>query len=66
VDDALERLSPRGEVFGVVADVSKLEQARALVAAVEQRSRVSIFSSIMRAWECSAPSPTSTPRNGSA
>lgn len=37
VDDALELLSPKGRVFGMVADVSKLEEVRAFIGAVTQR-----------------------------
>jgi 3-oxoacyl-[acyl-carrier protein] reductase len=37
VDSALDLLSPRDAVFGMVADVSKLEDVRRFVAAVRQR-----------------------------
>jgi NAD(P)-dependent dehydrogenase (short-subunit alcohol dehydrogenase family) len=37
VDEALGRLSARGEVLGVVADVSKAAQAQALVGAAEEK-----------------------------
>ncbi|MGD1070712.1 MAG: SDR family oxidoreductase [Bryobacteraceae bacterium] len=37
VDDALARLSSRGETFGMVADISKLDQAQAFVAAVDRQ-----------------------------
>jgi 3-oxoacyl-[acyl-carrier protein] reductase len=37
VDDALGLLSPKGDVFGMVADVSKLEDVRGFVSAVVQR-----------------------------
>jgi NAD(P)-dependent dehydrogenase (short-subunit alcohol dehydrogenase family) len=37
VDDAIEFLSPKGQVFGSVADVSKLEDVRAFVGAVIQQ-----------------------------
>jgi 3-oxoacyl-[acyl-carrier protein] reductase len=37
IDDALEFLSSKGQVFGMVADVSKLEDVRAFIAAVKQR-----------------------------
>lgn len=36
VDEAVGRLAPKGQVFGMVADVSKLDQAQAFVAAAEQ------------------------------
>jgi len=37
VDDALDLLSPRGRVVGMVADVSKLEDVRSFVGAVTQQ-----------------------------
>jgi 3-oxoacyl-[acyl-carrier protein] reductase len=37
VDDALELLSPKGHVFGMVADVSKLEDVRAFIGAVTRQ-----------------------------
>jgi 3-oxoacyl-[acyl-carrier protein] reductase len=37
VDDALALLSPKGDVFGMVADVSKLDDVRNFVRAVKQR-----------------------------
>jgi 3-oxoacyl-[acyl-carrier protein] reductase len=37
VDEALRFLSVKGEVFGIVADVSQLEDVRSLIAAVTQR-----------------------------
>ena len=37
VDEALETLAPLGEVFGMVADVSKLEEVRRFMAAVQRR-----------------------------
>ncbi|HWF11493.1 MAG TPA: SDR family oxidoreductase [Bryobacteraceae bacterium] len=37
VDDAMEALAPKGETFGMVADVSKLEDVRRLVASTKDR-----------------------------
>lgn len=37
VDDALDLLSPKGQVFGMVADVSRLEDVRTFVGAVMQK-----------------------------
>jgi 3-oxoacyl-[acyl-carrier protein] reductase len=37
VDTALEYLSPKGQVFGTVADVSKLDDVRTLIGAVNQQ-----------------------------
>lgn len=37
VDEALETLAPQGEVFGAVTDVSKLEEVRRFMAAVQRR-----------------------------
>jgi 3-oxoacyl-[acyl-carrier protein] reductase len=37
VDDALEILSPKGEVFGMVADISHLENVRSFVGAAKHR-----------------------------
>ena len=37
VDDALDLLSPMGRVFGMVADVSKLEDVRTFIDSVKQR-----------------------------
>lgn len=37
VDDAISELTRRGDVFGVVADVSKLNEVRALVAAAKEK-----------------------------
>jgi 3-oxoacyl-[acyl-carrier protein] reductase len=37
VDDALQFLAPKGHVFGMVADVSKLEDVRTFIGAVKQR-----------------------------
>ncbi|HEX4136820.1 MAG TPA: SDR family oxidoreductase [Bryobacteraceae bacterium] len=37
VDDALDLLSPKGDTFGVVADISKLEDVRNFVSAVMQK-----------------------------
>ncbi len=37
VDEAVRRLSPKGPVFGMVADVSRLDQVKQFIAAVEQK-----------------------------
>ena len=37
VDEAVRRLAPRGDVFGMVADVSHLDQVKRFVAAVKER-----------------------------
>jgi 3-oxoacyl-[acyl-carrier protein] reductase len=36
VDEAVELLSPKGQVFGMVADITKLEDVRSFVGAVKQ------------------------------